>query len=313
MRQAELMPKVYVVTAPPSIRGIYDTWPACDAAVASRSRHICHFTIDHMGCLRHMTGPRFGVPVAGRRRRWLGILAMVSAVSISAVSFMLSRYGVKSSLSAYDLAALRFAVAGSLLLPFLLRRGLRNLGGIGWRRGMVVSCLVGAPYVLLVFWGLHYIPAARGVEINGGTGPIVAALGMGIAMDMHVSWRKGGALATIVLGVGARHVHFGCQLPRRRAVVPIWSELGSVYGSDAPLDVGCGACHRGRVCSVARLPSRVCNTSESDAQSGGCRSSDIPVGEPGVMSAVVAFSSSRTGWRHWVQISRLYSCRWVPY
>ena len=25
--------KCYVVTAPPSIRGIYDTWAACDAAV----------------------------------------------------------------------------------------------------------------------------------------------------------------------------------------------------------------------------------------------------------------------------------------
>ena len=37
MRQAELMTKVYVVTAPPSIRGIYDTWAACDAAVAGAS------------------------------------------------------------------------------------------------------------------------------------------------------------------------------------------------------------------------------------------------------------------------------------
>jgi hypothetical protein len=37
MRQAELMTKVYVVTAPPSIRGIYDTWTACDAAVAGVS------------------------------------------------------------------------------------------------------------------------------------------------------------------------------------------------------------------------------------------------------------------------------------
>jgi hypothetical protein len=27
--------KFYVVTAPPSVRGIYATWPACQAAVAS--------------------------------------------------------------------------------------------------------------------------------------------------------------------------------------------------------------------------------------------------------------------------------------
>jgi viroplasmin and RNaseH domain-containing protein len=27
------MMKCYVVTAPPSARGIYDTWAACDAAV----------------------------------------------------------------------------------------------------------------------------------------------------------------------------------------------------------------------------------------------------------------------------------------
>jgi hypothetical protein len=37
MRRAELMPKVYVVTEPPSIRGIYDTWTACHAAVAGVS------------------------------------------------------------------------------------------------------------------------------------------------------------------------------------------------------------------------------------------------------------------------------------
>ena len=47
---------------------------------------------------------------------------------------VVSGLGVADSLSPYDVAALRFGVAGLVLLPLALRFGL--VGGIGWLRAL---------------------------------------------------------------------------------------------------------------------------------------------------------------------------------
>jgi len=41
---------------------------------------------------------------------------------------VLSRFGVQKTLSPYDIAALRFMVAGLILLPFVLKKGTGMLG-----------------------------------------------------------------------------------------------------------------------------------------------------------------------------------------
>src|SRR4029450_11442939 len=86
-----------------------------------------------------------------------------------------SRCARQQPLPPGDLAALRFGVAGLLSLPFLIRRGLRSAGGIGWRRSLVLAITAGAPYTLILYSGLAVAPAAPGAVIIPGATPLFAA------------------------------------------------------------------------------------------------------------------------------------------
>ena len=55
----------------------------------------------------------------------------LTAVSIWAAFIVVSRLGVRTSLTPWDVAAIRFGTAGLLLLPYLMKRGLA-LDRLGW-------------------------------------------------------------------------------------------------------------------------------------------------------------------------------------
>lgn len=63
-----------------------------------------------------------------------------------------------NALDAWDVTALRFAVAGVLLLPLFVRRG---LGELGPSRALFLSIGAGAPYLLLTAGGLAFAPAGH--------------------------------------------------------------------------------------------------------------------------------------------------------
>lgn len=80
--------------------------------------------------------PAFATP-DGKLLAGIGF-GLVAAAAWSGYS-VASRAGVTAGFSAFDLTALRFIVAGLVLLPLLLRRGLRDLtGAICWR-GIVLA------------------------------------------------------------------------------------------------------------------------------------------------------------------------------
>ena len=78
-----------------------------------------------------------------------GALFGLAAVSIWAGWSAMTRLAVTTGLDAWDIPALRFGVAGLLLLPIIARRGLA-LGRLGWigLGGLIVG--TGAPYALVV-------------------------------------------------------------------------------------------------------------------------------------------------------------------
>jgi drug/metabolite transporter (DMT)-like permease len=63
-----------------------------------------------------------------------------------------------NALDAWDVTALRFGVAGLLLLPLFVRRG---LGALGPLRAVFLSIGAGAPYLLLTAGGLAFAPAGH--------------------------------------------------------------------------------------------------------------------------------------------------------
>ena len=87
----------------------------------------------------------------------------------------MTRLAVTTSLDAWDIPALRFGVAGVLLSPIVLRRGVA-LDRLGWLglTGLIVG--TGAPYALVVALGLRFAPAYDAGALNPGCMPLFVAL-----------------------------------------------------------------------------------------------------------------------------------------
>ena len=106
----------------------------------------------------------------------LAIAAMAAAMLIFGSNFAISRYAVLGGMTAADIVFLRYAVSGLLLLPVFARnRGFHSCAGIGWRRGLTLAAVSGAPMTMLMSIGVTFAPAAHGAALGPGT---VTAVGV---------------------------------------------------------------------------------------------------------------------------------------
>lgn len=111
------------------------------------------------------------------QKRHLAIAGMALAMLIYGSNFVISRHAVLNGLSAHDMLALRFAVAGAILLPVFWRAGVRDCAGIGWRRGLILTVMSGFPMSFLMMQGLTMAPAAHGASIGPGTVTLIGIIG----------------------------------------------------------------------------------------------------------------------------------------
>jgi drug/metabolite transporter (DMT)-like permease len=128
-----------------------------------------------------------------------GALCGLSAVCIWAAFIVVSRLGVTTSLTPWDVAAIRFAVAGVALSPYLFRRGLA-LDRLGWQGVTAIAVGCGAPMVLLVNVGLLFAPAAHGGALFPGVMPLMVALLAAPILKEALTPQKTGGLILIILG-----------------------------------------------------------------------------------------------------------------
>jgi drug/metabolite transporter (DMT)-like permease len=101
----------------------------------------------------------------------IGILCGTGAAFGWAAGFVAAKHGITAGFSPADLAFHRFFWSG-LLLPFALREGIKNIGGIGWGRGLVMSVLGGPPQAIIAYTGFILVPLGHGTTIQ----PACAAL-----------------------------------------------------------------------------------------------------------------------------------------
>jgi drug/metabolite transporter (DMT)-like permease len=111
------------------------------------------------------------------QKRHLALAGMALAMLIYGSNFVISRHAVLNGLSAHDMLALRFAVAGLILLPVFWRAGVRDCAGIGWRRGVILTVMSGFPMSFLMMQGLTMAPAAHGASIGPGTVTLIGIIG----------------------------------------------------------------------------------------------------------------------------------------
>lgn len=146
------------------------------------------------------TGP---APAPINRSRYLrGAAWGLFAISIWVGWILLTRHGVTTSLSPHDIVALRFAFAGLLLSPVVVRRGF-GVSLIGWPTWLLIVCCAGVPYVLIASAGLQFAPAAHAGALIPGTMPLWAALFAVLFLGEHIEPARRGGLLLIPLGIAA--------------------------------------------------------------------------------------------------------------
>jgi len=114
------------------------------------------------------------------------------------VGFVAAKHGISIGFTPADLAFHRFFWSGLLLLPLLLRHGIKDLGGFGWRRGFVMSVLGGPPQAITAYSGFILVPLGHGTTIQPACaalfGLILASLVLGERLTVQ---RLIGAVAII--------------------------------------------------------------------------------------------------------------------
>ena len=100
-----------------------------------------------------------------------GAVCGLAAASIWASQSAVTRFAVTTSFDPWDVALLRYGLAGVLLLPVLARRGLA-LDRLGWPGLAAIVAGAGAPYVLIAAAALRLAPAAELSALNPGCIPL---------------------------------------------------------------------------------------------------------------------------------------------
>ena len=136
-----------------------------------------------------------------RRLQWHGLAWGLLAAAIWASYTVLARLGVKEGLSPGDLTLLRFAPGALIMAPLLWRWGWRDLAGIGWRRGLLLTLLAGPGFSLLFMTGFSLAPLAHGAVIAPAC-QMLAGLALS-AWLAHQRWTRESAVgaACVVLGL----------------------------------------------------------------------------------------------------------------
>ncbi len=130
-----------------------------------------------------------------------GAVLGLAAVSIWAGNIVVGGLGLRSSLTPWDISAIRFAVAGLVLLPYLARRGLA-LDRLGWI-GVAALVLGGVPTVLLANAGLLFAPASHAGALFPGVMPLMVTLLAAVFLKEAFTPQKQVGFTLIATGVVA--------------------------------------------------------------------------------------------------------------
>jgi drug/metabolite transporter (DMT)-like permease len=90
----------------------------------------------------------------------------LAAVAMWAAYLAFARAGINAGLTPVDFVFLRFVTAGAIMLPWLIHKGIGNLGGVGWRRGAALAFFAGPLFIALGVSGYTFAPLAHGAVVQ---------------------------------------------------------------------------------------------------------------------------------------------------
>ena len=128
-----------------------------------------------------------------------GSLYGLGAVGIWASWIVAARLGIKTTLTPFDITAIRFSVAGVVLLPYLLKQGLA-IDRLGWTGLAAIMLGGGAPVVLISYGGLVFAPAAHAASLFTALIPLYVAILAAVVLGEPFTVAKWIGLALVVAG-----------------------------------------------------------------------------------------------------------------
>jgi len=129
-----------------------------------------------------------------------GSLYGIAAVAIWASWIVAVRLGIRTSLAPWDITAIRFGIAGLILLPYLLKQGLA-VDRLGWTGLAAIFMGGGAPAVLVSYGGLLFAPAAHAASLFTALIPLYVGVLAAAVLGEAFTVAKGIGLVLIVAGV----------------------------------------------------------------------------------------------------------------
>jgi drug/metabolite transporter (DMT)-like permease len=132
-----------------------------------------------------------------------GILCGAGAAACWGAGFVAARHGVLIGLRPADIAFHRFVWSGLLLMPAVWRAGPRDLGGVGWFRGLVVALLAGPTQALASASGFTLTPLGHGAVIQPASAALGGLLLASLVLGEPLTLSRVLGAATIVAGLCA--------------------------------------------------------------------------------------------------------------
>jgi drug/metabolite transporter (DMT)-like permease len=133
----------------------------------------------------------------------LGLAAGFAAVALWAVYNVGSRYAAGQGFVAADLVVLRYAAAGLIGWPLLARRGLRDLAGLGWGRGIVLTLLAGPLFGLWMASGFLRAPLAHAIVFAPASTLIAILIGQRLLLGERPTRDQLLGMMLLLLGLAA--------------------------------------------------------------------------------------------------------------
>ncbi len=128
----------------------------------------------------------------------IGVICALLVIALFSGYNIVSRVGSNAGLAIWDIAAVRFAVGGLIMLPFFLRNRLKGMsfGGV-----LAISFLGGLGFALLAYAGFLLAPAAHGAVLLHGTLPFFTLI---ISLMFGDTLLRGAVpgMLLIVFGIG---------------------------------------------------------------------------------------------------------------
>src|SRR5207344_1735465 len=106
----------------------------------------------------------------------IGIACGVGAAVFWAAGFVAARHGIDIGFTPADITFHRCFWAGVVLMPLAIRGGLRDLGGIGWGRGLVLTFFGGLGISYVSYSGFPLVPLGHGGIIQPSTAAVLGLL-----------------------------------------------------------------------------------------------------------------------------------------